>query len=73
MDADDLLKTIPVLPYLEGVEEAGVGSSGVLHRILAHKAAVHFTEEEGGVQRYQGKLREKPVMGRLCDSVKLRS
>ena len=48
MDADDLLNTIPVLPYLEGVEEAGVGSSGVLHRILAHKAAVHFTEEEGG-------------------------
>ena len=48
MDADDLLKTIPVLPYLEGVQEAGVGSSGVLHRIIAHKAAVHFTEEEGG-------------------------
>ena len=34
---------------------------------------MHFTEEEGGVQRYQGKLREKPVMGSLCDSVKLRS
>ena len=48
MEADGLLNTVPVLPYLEGVEEAGVGSSGVLHRILAHKAAVHFTEEEGG-------------------------
>ena len=48
MDADDLLKTISVLPYLEGVQEAGVGSSGVLHRIIAHKAAVHFTEEEEG-------------------------
>ena len=48
MEADGLLNTVPVLPYLEGVQEAGVGSSGVLRRILAHKAAVHFTEEEGG-------------------------
>ena len=48
MEADGLLNTVPVLPYLEGVQEAGVGNSGVLRRILAHKAAVHFTEEEGG-------------------------
>ena len=32
----------------EGVQEAGVWSSGVLHRILAHKAAVYFTEGGGG-------------------------
>ena len=62
MDADGLLKTIPVLPYLEGVEEAGVGSSDVLHRILAHKAAVHFTEEEGGT-KVSGKTTRKACNG----------
>ena len=62
MDADDLLKTIPVLPYLEGVEEAGVGSSGVLHRILAHKAAVHFQKRRGGT-KVSGKTTRKACNG----------
>ena len=37
-----LLETKPVVPYLEAVQGAGIGSSGVLHRILAHKAAVQY-------------------------------
>lgn len=37
-----LLNPAHVLPYLNGVERAGIGSSGILHRILAHKAVVYF-------------------------------
>ena len=32
-----LLDTSPVTPYLEMVQRHGIGSSGILHRILAHK------------------------------------
>ena len=42
VDEGGLLLTGPVLPYLEGITKLGVQSSGVLHRILAHKAAVHY-------------------------------
>ena len=37
-----LLRTEPVIPYLERIQRTGIGSSGVLHRILAHKAAVNY-------------------------------
>ena len=37
-----LLQTTPVLPHLDALAAAGIGSSGILHRILAHKAAVHY-------------------------------
>ena len=42
----DLLKIPPVLPYLDTVQAAGIGSSGILHRILAHKAAVQYMRLE---------------------------
>ena len=37
-----LLELAPVVPYLEQVQRTGIGSSGILHRILAHKAAVNY-------------------------------
>lgn len=37
-----LLEPAPILPYLEEVQKGGIGSSGILHRILAHKAAVKY-------------------------------
>lgn len=37
-----LLEPTPVQDYLSVVQERGVGSCGVLHRILANKAAVRF-------------------------------
>ena len=37
-----LLDTGPVQTYLESVQAVGIGSCGILHRILAHKAAVQF-------------------------------
>ena len=37
-----LLNTHHLLPYLNAVYDSGIGSSGVLHRILAHKAAIHY-------------------------------
>ena len=30
------------MPYLEETHAAGIGSSGILHRILSHKAAVQY-------------------------------
>ena len=39
---EDLLKTDPVVPYLEATHKAGIRSSGILHRILAHKAAIQY-------------------------------
>ena len=39
-----LLNPTHVLPHLDMVQKAGIGSSGVLHRILAHKAAVYFMQ-----------------------------
>ena len=37
-----LLHTSHVRPFLESVQKSGIGSSGILHRILAHKAAVQY-------------------------------
>lgn len=37
-----LLEPAVVLPYLERMQRKGIGSSGILYRILSHKAAVHF-------------------------------
>ena len=37
-----LLDTDSVSPYLDQTQRAGIGSSGILHRILAHQAAVNF-------------------------------
>lgn len=37
-----LLKTTPVASYLDALTDVGIGSSGILHRILAHKAAVNY-------------------------------
>ena len=37
-----ILRTEAVIPYLERIQGACIGSSGVLHRILAHKAAVNY-------------------------------
>ena len=42
LDERDLLKTEYVLPYLKITERAAIGCSGILHRILAHKAAVQY-------------------------------
>lgn len=39
---DKLLDTAPVVPYLDAVQKAGIGSSGILHRILSHKAAIQY-------------------------------
>lgn len=39
---EELLKTDSVVAYLEAVQKTGIGNSGVLHRILSHKVAVHF-------------------------------
>ena len=38
----ELLEPAHVEPYLEEVQKAGIRSSGILHRILAHKAAVQY-------------------------------
>jgi hypothetical protein len=35
-----LLDPSHVVPYLESVQQGGIGSCGVLHRLLAHKAVI---------------------------------
>ena len=42
VEENGLLQTEPVVPYLERVQAAGIRSSGILHRILAQKAAVNY-------------------------------
>lgn len=42
VDESALLEPVPVQGYLEGVQSNGVGSCVILHRILAHKAAINF-------------------------------
>lgn len=42
VDESALLDTTHVQAYLGAVQKCGIGSSGILHRILAHKAAIHF-------------------------------
>ena len=41
-DERDLLKTEHVQSYLKSTERVGIGCGGILHRILAHKAAVQY-------------------------------
>ena len=37
-----LLQTTPVITHLDALAAADIGSSGILHRILAHKVAVQY-------------------------------
>ena len=52
-----LLQLKPVPPFIEGIREEGVGSSGVLQRLNAHALAVKYlnfvSEEEGMAARVQ--------------------
>ena len=42
VDESRLLEVDPIQGYLTNLTAAGIGASGVLSRILAHKAAIHF-------------------------------
>ena len=42
VEEKQLLQTSPMPPYLDALSCLGIGSSGILHRILSHKAAVNF-------------------------------
>jgi hypothetical protein len=42
VEEEALLRTDTVVPYLESAQKAGIGSSGILHRILSHKAVVQY-------------------------------
>ena len=52
-----LLQLKPVPPFIEGIREEGIGSSGVLHRLDAHALALKYlnfvSEEEGMAARVQ--------------------
>ena len=42
VEEKQLLETTPVASYLDALTDVGIGSSSILHRILAHKAAVNY-------------------------------
>ena len=58
-----LLQTAPVVPYLEKMQEGGIGYSGILHRILAHKAALYYMKL---VVSYLLLVLFKQTTGSLC-------
>ena len=44
VEKEALLRIPPILPYIKSVQASGISSSGILHRILAHTAAVNFMQ-----------------------------